>query len=246
LLHCVKRWDVVLSAPLAEFPAGQGGSAGSEAGERSVYFGFTHFLFSLVESKIMLQVMVVADSETQLQRLSDSVADSRYALAQRALSSSDWSRIVKELEPDVLLIDAPSYNRGMVGQLGRINEERACPVALFTDDSDRGLMAESLKAGVTAYVVKGMDTSRVPAVLDLAVARFKELQVLRGELAEARSDLATRKLVERAKGIIMEQRECNEDEAYRTLQKTAMDNKKRLVEVAREVILIAELLTPAR
>ncbi|MCS5561236.1 MAG: ANTAR domain-containing protein [Marinobacter nauticus] len=193
----------------------------------------------------MLQVMVVADSETHMQRLSQSVVSSGYALADCALSSGDWSGLVREIEPDVLLVNARFLDRKLVGQVARISEERALPVAMFTDNSDRGLMVDSLKAGVTAYVVKGMDTSRVPAVLDLAVARFKELQVLRGELAEARSDLATRKLVERAKGIVMEQRQCTEDEAHRMLQKTAMDHKKRLVEVAREVILIAELLTTA-
>ena len=115
-------------------------------------------------------------------------------------------------------------------------------MVMFVDESDADSIRAAVRAGVSAYVVDGLKTRRVRAVVEVAIARFEEFQALRSELDAARSTLADRKLVERAKGIIMRRQGIGEEDAYQLLRKTAMDRKKKLVEIARDVIAMAELL----
>jgi response regulator NasT len=116
------------------------------------------------------------------------------------------------------------------------------PIVMFTQDQDRTMIREALKAGVTAYVVDGLSAERIRPIMDVAVARFEQSQALHQELQEARATLAERKVIERAKGILMQQRGCSEDEAYRLLRKAAMDGNKRLAEVAEQLIAMIKLL----
>lgn len=192
----------------------------------------------------MEQVVLVTGTEEQGATLATDLEQAGYRVAARAVVQEDWPAMVREREPDVLVIHTSTPSRALIERLEQANARRARPVVLFTDDGDRALMASSLRAGVTAYVVQGLTTARIPAVLALAAARFEEMRELRAELEAAKSDLAARKLVERAKGIIMRQRGSSEHEAYRMLQKMAMDQKKRLVDVAQDVILIAKALIP--
>ncbi|MBI3496773.1 MAG: ANTAR domain-containing protein, partial [Proteobacteria bacterium] len=105
------------------------------------------------------------------------------------------------------------------------------------------LMRAALEAGVSAYVVDGLSVERVRPIVEVALARFEQWQALRRELDQAQTNLAERKLIERAKGIVMKQRRCTEDEAYALLRKLAMDRNQRLAQVAESVITMAELLT---
>jgi response regulator NasT len=113
---------------------------------------------------------------------------------------------------------------------------------MFARDPAEEKIREAVRAGVSAYVVDGLEVARVKPIIDVARARFEEFQKLRGELAEARQSLAERKLVERAKGILMQRRGLTEDAAYAALRGMAMDRKQKLAEVARSVIDAAELL----
>jgi len=116
------------------------------------------------------------------------------------------------------------------------------PVVMFVDRSDEGLIAAAVEAGVAAYVIEGLAPARVRSVIDVAVARFRAHQAMRAELAEARFALSERKLVERAKGILMATRRLSEEEAFRSLRRLAMDQGKRLAEVAESVISVESLL----
>lgn len=117
------------------------------------------------------------------------------------------------------------------------------PIVMFTQDQDRTLMREALEAGVSAYVVDGLSVERVRPIVEVALARFEQWQALRRELDQAQTNLAERKVIERAKGIVMKQRGCTESEAYVLLRKLAMDRHQRLAHVAESVITMAELLT---
>jgi len=113
---------------------------------------------------------------------------------------------------------------------------------MFTEERDREIMRAAVKAGVTAYVVDGLAPERLKPVLDVAILRFEEEQALRAKLEATETQLANRKLVERAKGILMERRGLSEDDAYHLLRKTAMENGQKLCEVARTLIDASKLL----
>lgn len=186
----------------------------------------------------------MARTKEQASALACGAAPAGYDVAASACLHDDWPKLVAGHESALLVIHTETPTAELIEGISRANAGQARPVVMFTDDADREVMARSLRAGVTAYVVQGLTSARIPVVLDLAVARFEEMQALRSELEAAKSDLAARKVVERAKGIIMRQRGSSEDEAYRTLKKMAMDQKKRLADVARDVILIAKALIP--
>jgi response regulator NasT len=113
---------------------------------------------------------------------------------------------------------------------------------MFVDRSDSESIRAAVQAGVSAFVVDGLSPERVRPILEVAIARFKEFQALRRELETARSTLEDRKVIERAKGILMKSRGLTEDEAFRLLRKIAMDRKLRLIAVAREIVGVAEIL----
>lgn len=150
-------------------------------------------------------------------------------------------RIVDE-EPDVILIDLENPNRDVLEQMFQVSRVVRKPVAMFVDKSDRGSIEAAIDAGVGAYVVDGLRKERVQAIVETTISRFKAFDKLRTELQETRQQLADRKVVDRAKGIIMRQRSVSEEEAYELLRRTAMDANLRIAQVAQSVITAAELL----
>lgn len=150
-------------------------------------------------------------------------------------------RIVDE-EPDVILIDLENPNRDVLEQMFQVSRVVRKPVAMFVDQADRGSIEAAIDAGVGAYVVDGLRKERVHSIVDTAISRFRAFEKLRAELDETRQQLADRKLVDRAKGILMRQRRIGEAEAYDLLRKTAMQSNMRIAQVAQSVITAAELL----
>lgn len=150
---------------------------------------------------------------------------------------------VRAMKPDVIIIDRDSPDRDTLEHVCMITRDDPRPIVMFTQDKDRALMREALEAGVSAYVVDGLSVERVRPIVEVALARFEQWQALRRELDQAQTNLAERKVIERAKGIVMKQRRCTEDEAYALLRKLAMDRNQRLAHVAESVITMAELLT---
>jgi response regulator NasT len=142
----------------------------------------------------------------------------------------------------VIVCDLDHASRDAIDSMRALHRDEPRPVVMFVDRTEPGSIAAAMEAGVAAYVVEGLSPSRVRAVIDVAVARFQAHQALRAELAEARSQLSERKLVERAKGLLMQTRRMSEDETYRTLRRLAMDQGKRLADVAESVIAMAKLL----
>ncbi len=153
------------------------------------------------------------------------------------------ARQIKAREPDIVLIDIANPSRDMLEEMALASGPLERPVAMFVDRSDAGLSSAAIEAGVSAYVVDGLRPERVKPVLDAAIARFRMFQRMRTELEETKRALEERKVIDRAKGMIMKARGVTEDEAYAALRKAAMDQGKRLADVAESLVTAAGLLS---
>jgi response regulator NasT len=151
-------------------------------------------------------------------------------------------RRIVDADPDVIFIDLENPNRDVLEQMFQVSRSVRRPVAMFVDKSDASMIEAAIEAGVGAYVVDGLRKERVQPILDTCISRFNTFNRLREELDRTRAALEERKLVERAKGILMRQRGLTEETAFALLRKTAMDSNLRLAEVAQSVITAAQLL----
>lgn len=154
------------------------------------------------------------------------------------------ARRIAEINPDVIVIDLGNPNRDMLENMFQLSRAVRRPVAMFVDRSDLESMEAAIEAGVSAYVVDGLKQERVKPILDLAVSRFNAYSRLMHELEEARGELENRKVVERAKGILMKSRGLSEEGAYALLRNTAMNQNRKILEIAQSLITAARLLDP--
>ncbi len=150
---------------------------------------------------------------------------------------------IAELDPDVVIIEAESDWRDALEQVCVATQFAPRPIVLFTENADTGDARRAIAAGVSAYVVAGLAAERVKPVLEVALARFDIEQGLRAELAQTRDQLSQRKLVDRAKGVLIDRMKLSEDDAYRKLRRLAMDHKESLGAAAQRVIDAASLLS---
>lgn len=160
--------------------------------------------------------------------------------------ATDLVARVRAAAAEVIVCDLDDPSRDAIESMRALQRDEPRPVVMFVDQSDPERIAAAVDAGVAAYVIEGLSPRRVRPVVDVAVARFRAHQQLRGELAEAREALADRKVVERAKGLLMQARGMTEDDAFRTMRRMAMEQGKRLAEVATGVIAVASLLQRGR
>ncbi|ALA18419.1 MULTISPECIES: ANTAR domain-containing response regulator [Chelatococcus] len=154
------------------------------------------------------------------------------------------ARRIAEINPDVIVIDLENPNRDMLENMFQLSRAVKRPIAMFVDRSDQASIEAAVEAGVSAYVVDGLKQERVKPILDMAISRFNAFARLARELEEARSELADRKLVERAKGILMKSRGMTEEAAYALLRKTAMNQNRKIAEIAQSLVTAAGLLEP--
>jgi len=152
------------------------------------------------------------------------------------------ARRIAARNPDLVLIDAGNPSRDVLEDLTLATAPMSRPVAMFVDRSDAALTRAAIEAGMSAYVVDGLRPERLKPILDAAIARFHMVQKMRVELAETRRALEERKLIDRAKGILMRARGIGEEEAYAMLRKSAMDQGKKVVDLAQALVMTTELL----
>lgn len=151
-------------------------------------------------------------------------------------------RRIAELDPDVILIDLENPNRDMLEHMFAVSRSVQRPIAMFVDQSDTAMIEAAVDAGVSTYIVDGLRKERVKPILDMTISRFNAVNRLRTELEATRSELAERKVIDRAKGILMKMRGLSEDEAYKLLRKTAMDQNRRVANVAESLVTSVGLL----
>lgn len=151
---------------------------------------------------------------------------------------------VLRLQPDVVIVDAESPGRDTLEHLATMSSTSPRPVVVFAEDPSHEPMQQALKAGVSAYVIAGLNPSRLMPVLQVAIARFEQDRLLRAQLDSAQTQLSERKLIERAKGILMDDVGLSEEQAYKHLRKLAMDRGQRLGQVAERIVEAKDLLNP--
>jgi response regulator NasT len=154
----------------------------------------------------------------------------------------DLENRLREIDADIVLIDLENPNRDVLEQMIRISGAQARPVAMFADRSDSAMIAAAIDAGVSAYVVDGLKKERVKSIVDLSISRFNAFARLREELAAAKSQLADRKVIDQAKGLVMKAKSISEEQAYAMMRKVAMNEGKKIADVARSLLMAAELL----
>ena len=152
------------------------------------------------------------------------------------------ARKIAERNPDVVLIDVTSPSRDMLEELTLASGPMDRPVAMFVDQTDQGLTKAAIEAGVSAYVVDGLRADRLKPILDAAIARFHMFQRMRTELAATKRALEERKVIDRAKGILMKAKRLTEEDAYALLRKAAMDQGRKVADVAEALVTAAGLL----
>jgi two-component system, response regulator / RNA-binding antiterminator len=149
---------------------------------------------------------------------------------------------IHALDPDVVLIDLENPSHDILEQMFQVSRAVRRPIAMFVDQSDAASIQASVDAGVSAYIVDGLKKERLKPILDLCISRFNAFAKLQDELDRAKSALEDRKVIERAKGILMKLKGLTEDEAYVLLRSTAMREKKKIGEIAQSILTASELL----
>ena len=187
-----------------------------------------------------LNVLLIED-KTADQLLGKILVTKGYSVTNAALSAANIQSLTLDNKTDIVIfnIDSPKKYFQDIQYLNRI---QALPIIIFAADDTTDTINQIVKAGVSAYVVNGLESSRINSIINIAVARFKEQQQLRIELEKTKSRLEERKLIDRAKGILIKTRGFTEDDAYHTLRKLAMDRNIAIGEMAKNVIAMAELL----
>jgi len=189
-----------------------------------------------------LKVLVVDENRGRLAILKQAIEDAGHQVMTTLNSGSVLSNKVMELSPDVIIIDLESPDRDTLEQMRSISRDNPKPVVMFSDDKKPESIKEAIESGVSAYVIDGLNDKRISSLMDVAIARFREYQALKDELTKAKNTLEERKLIDRAKGIIMKHKDCDEEQAYKLLRQSAMQNNQRMVEVARNLIASVNLL----
>lgn len=152
------------------------------------------------------------------------------------------ARRIAEIEPDVIVIDLENPNRDMLENMFQLSRAVKRPIAMFVDRSDQASIEAAVDAGVSAYVVDGLKKERIKPILDMAISRFNAFSRMARELEEARSELENRKVIDRAKGILMKSRGLSEEAAYTLLRKTAMNQNRKIADIAQSLVTAAGLL----
>lgn len=187
-------------------------------------------------------IVVEADRDRAIQ-IVDSLREAGFERIEVIAEVSGLAAKINAAEPDLVLIDMADPSRDMLEEMALASGPLDRPVAMFVDQSDDALTTAAIEAGVSAYVIDGMRPDRVKPVLDAAIARFQMFKRMRTELAETKRALEERKVIDRAKGMIMKARKVDEDEAYALLRKAAMDQGKRLADVAEALVSSVGLLS---
>jgi response regulator NasT len=189
-----------------------------------------------------LHLLIVDQNVMRAAVLEEGLRESGYVKVTILRDMQNLLRRIVDIDPDVIFIDLENPNRDVLEQMFQVSRVVRRPVAMFVDRSDAEMIEAAVDAGVGAYVVDGLRKERIKSVLDTAVSRFRAFNKLREELDQARQALDERKLVERAKGILMKERGLSEEAAYSLLRKAAMNENRKLTEVAQSVVTAARLL----
>ncbi|MGQ0443019.1 MAG: ANTAR domain-containing response regulator [Methylophilaceae bacterium] len=190
----------------------------------------------------MLKVMIVDSDLKRTTPLKQSLLDSGYEVIAHIKDMANLDAECCELQPDIVIIDTESPSRDTLENICVMTMHEPRPIVMFTHDDDKAKIKAATQAGVCAYVVGNIPSERLTPVIDAAVARFEEFKNLRSELNLAKNKLEERKVIEQAKGLLMKQRNLDEDEAYNLLRSIAMKKNMKLADLSNQLIEAAKML----
>jgi len=189
-----------------------------------------------------MRILLIDDTAQKLGRLKAALSEAGFEVIEESGLVIDLPGRVEVLCPDVILIDSESPGRDVLEQVVLVSRDQPRPIVMFTDEQDLGVMRQAIKSGVSAYIVAGIQSERLQPILDVAMARFESDQALRAELQVREAQLAERKRIELAKGLLMKMKTCNEEEAYTLMRRQAMSRQQKLIQVAEQIIAMHDML----
>src|SRR6201981_3412003 len=183
-----------------------------------------------------LKIVIVDESPVRAAILADGLREAGFAQVVRIEETTNLLARVYALDPDVILIDLENPSRDVLEQMFQVSRIVKRPIAMFVDQSDTASLQASVSACVSAYIVDGLKKERVKNILDLCISRFNAFARLQDELDRTKTALEERKVIDRAKGILMKAKNLTEEEAYGLLRRTAMNENRKISEVAQSIL----------
>lgn len=190
----------------------------------------------------MLRILLITDTPKQVGRLRSALSEAGFEVIDESGMTIDLPARVEAVRPDVVLIDTESPGRDVMEQVVMMTRDQPRPIVMFTDEHDPGVMRQAISSGVSAYIVEGINAQRLKPIMDVAMARFESDQVLRSQLQAREQQLAERKRIELAKGMLMKMKQCDEEAAYSLMRRQAMSRQQKLIQVAEQIIAMNEML----
>jgi len=188
-----------------------------------------------------LNIVIVDENPVRAAILEEGLREAGYVNVVRIEGTAKLLARIYAIDPDVILIDLENPSRDVLEQMFQVSRIVKRPVAMFVDQADSASIQASVDAGVSAYIVDGLKKERIKSILDLCISRFNAFSRLQSELEQTKSALEERKVIDRAKGILMKAKSLSEEQAYALLRKTAMNENRKIAEVAQSVVTAAEL-----
>ena len=188
-----------------------------------------------------LKIVIVDENPIRAAILEDGLREAGHVNVTRIETRTGLLARIYAIDPDVILIDLENPSRDELEQMFQMSRAVKRPIAMFVDQSDTASIQASVDAGVSAYIVGNLQKDRIKTILDLCISRFNAFSRLQDELERTKSALEERKVIDRAKGILMKAKNMSEEDAYALLRKTAMNEKKKIAEVAQSVIIASEM-----
>lgn len=188
------------------------------------------------------RIVVVDHDPVRAAILEEGLREAGHRSVTRIEAAGDLETQLAALDPDVVLINLENPSRDVLEHMIRASGATARPVAMFADRSDAAMINAAVDAGVSAYIVDGLKKERIKSIVDLAISRFNSFARLREELEAAKSQLADRKVIDQAKSFVMKSKNIPEEQAYALMRKAAMNEGKKIADIARAIVLAADLL----
>jgi response regulator NasT len=191
-----------------------------------------------------LSILVIDENRIRASIIEDGLREAGHAHVTVVHEVNEVARVIERARPDVVVIDLENPNRDRLEHFFTLSRALQRPIAMFVDRSDSSAIEAAVEAGVSAYVIDGLRKERVKPILDMAVSRFNAFARLTRELEQAKSELENRKVIDQAKAILLRTRGLSEADAYALLRKTAMNQNRRIVDIAQSLVTADSLLGP--
>ncbi len=188
-----------------------------------------------------LSILLIEENSVRAAILEDGMRQAGYARIIRISDMVNLPNKISAADPDVIVIGLENASRDTLEQMFQVSRTVRRPIAMFVDNDDTAMIQAAVDAGVSAYVVNCLSKDRVRPIIDITISRFHAFRRLQEELVQAKEALEARKVIERAKGILMQQQNLSEEEAYKLMRRTAMSQKRKLFDIAQSVVTAVQI-----